>query len=126
MWHRFVTLRLPRHHPRFREWVAAPESACLLDGGPGAWMRSLSLERSIDAAHQLHHDECLMTSNLNILDKYVLPGDGNKILELTLGQHDFPSAAVASTAPISRVHQASVQMEAMGLWHPSLDLVDGP
>ena len=30
------------HHLRFLEWVGAPESARLLDCGPGAWIRSLS------------------------------------------------------------------------------------
>ena len=67
-------------------------------------MRSASWEHSIDAARQLHRDVCMMTSNLNILDQYVL---------CLLGQHDFPSAVVASAAPIPRVQCASVQMEAM-------------
>ena len=33
---------LPLHHPRFLEWIGAPESARLLDKGPSAWMHSLS------------------------------------------------------------------------------------
>ena len=57
------------HHPRFLEWVGAPESARLLDQDPGAWIRSLSRPQSIDAARQLHRDVCFMTSNLNILDQ---------------------------------------------------------
>ena len=76
---------LPLHHPRFLEWVGAPESARLLDMGPGAWTRSLSRTQSVDAACQFHQDACLMTSNLNILDQYVLclQGTGMKLLELT-------------------------------------------
>ena len=41
----------PLHHPRFVEWVGAPESTRLLDRGPGAWLRSLSHAQSIDTAH---------------------------------------------------------------------------
>ena len=47
----------------------APESARLLDVTThGAWIRSLSREQSIE----LHRDVCLITSNLNILDQYVM------------------------------------------------------
>ena len=53
---------LPLHHPRFLEWVGAPESASLLDRDPST---------TIDAAQQLQHDACLMTSNLNVLSQYV-------------------------------------------------------
>ena len=45
------------------------------------------------------------------------------ILELSLGARSFPSAAVAAEAPVPRVRRASVHMEAMGLWRPSLDPV---
>ena len=64
-----------------------------------------------------------MTTNLNILDQYVLrlQGTASKILELSLGSRDFPSVAVAP-----RVRRASVHMEAMGLWRPSLDLAGYP
>ena len=57
------------HHPWFLEWVDTPESASLLDMGPGRWLHSLSREQAIDATHQLHRDVCLMTTNL---DQYVL------------------------------------------------------
>ena len=63
---------LPLHHPWFLEWIGAPKSARLLDKGPSAWLHSLSGEQAIDAARQLHRDVCLMTTNLNILDQYVL------------------------------------------------------
>ena len=75
--------RLPLHHPRFLvlEWIGAPESACLLDKGPGAWLHSLSREQAIDKARQLHRDVCLMTTN--ILDQYALclQGTASKILD---------------------------------------------
>ena len=60
------------HHPQFLEWIGAPKSARLLDKGSGAWMHSLFREQAIDAARQLHQDVCLMTSNLNVLEQYVL------------------------------------------------------
>ena len=91
---------LPLHHPRFLEWVGASESARLLDMGPGFGTRSLSRAQSVDAARQLHQDVCLMTSNLNILE-YVLclQGTATKLLELTWGRPDFPSAAVDAWCP---------------------------
>ena len=114
---------LPLHHPQFLEWIGAPESARLLDKGPSAWMRSLSREQAFDAARQLHRDVCLMTSNLSILDQYVLclQGTATTFIELSLGTRAFPSAAVAAEAWIPRARRASVHMEAMGLWRPSLD-----
>ena len=83
--------------------------------GPGMWLHSLSREQSIDAARQLHRDVCLMTTNLDILDQYVLclQGTASKILELSLGSWDFPSAAVAAGAMGPRAHRAAVQMEAV-------------
>ena len=45
----------------------------------------------------------------------------SKMLETSLGGSDFPAADVAAGALGPRVHRASVQMEAMGLWRPSLD-----
>ena len=61
-----------------------------------------------------------MTTNLNVIDQYVLclQGTASKILELSLGSRDFPSAAVAAGAGGPR---AAVQLEVMGLWRPSLD-----
>ena len=49
---------------------------------------------------QLHRDVCLMMSNLNIMDQYVLclQGTATKILNLTLGSRNFPFAAVAAGA----------------------------
>ena len=79
----------------------------------------------MDAAIQLHRDVCLMTTNLDVLDQYALclQGTASKIIELGLGPRGFPSAEVAAGAIGPRVRHASVQMEAMGLWQPSLNLV---
>ena len=53
-----------------------------------------------------------MTYNLNILDQYVLclQGTATKLLELTLGQHDFHE----TVTPLPRVRWAAIHMEAMG------------
>ena len=71
---------------------------------------------------------CLMTTNLDVFDQYVLclQGMASKILELSLGSRSFPSEAVAAGALGPRAHRAAVQMEAMGLWRPSLDPVRLP
>ena len=106
---------LPLHHPRFLEWIGAPESASLLGRDPGKWLHSLSREQAIEAARQLHWDVCLMTTNLNVLDQYVLclQGTASKMLELSLGSQDFSSAAVATGAGGPRVRRAAVKMEAI-------------
>ena len=77
----------------------------------------------MDAAIQLHRDVCLMAANLDVLDQYVLSLQGtvSKMMELGLASSDFPSAEVAAGALGPRVRRASVQMEAMGLWRPSLE-----
>ena len=58
-----------------------------------------------------------MTSNLNVLDQYVicLQEMASKLLELTMGCHDFPSRVMESAAPVPRVCRASIHMEAMGI-----------
>ena len=92
-------------------------------GGPGRWLNSLSWDQAMAAAIQLHRDVCLMTTNLDILDQYALSlhGTASKMLEMSLGSSDFPSADMAAGALGPRVRHASVQIEAMGLWLPSLD-----
>ena len=101
------------------------ESASLLDMGPERWLHSLMREQAIGAASQLHRDVCLMTSNLDILDQYVSCLQASKT-DITLGSREFPSAAVAAAAGEPRARQAAVQMEAMGLWRPSMDQVGRP
>ena len=85
----------------------------------------LILDQAMDAAIQLHRDVCLMATNLNVLDQYALSlqGTASKILELGLDSRGFPSVEVAVGALACC---ASIQMEAMGLWRPSLDPVMMP
>ena len=64
----------------------------------------------MDVAQPLQLDACLMTSNLNILDQYVicLQETVSRILQLTVGRHDFLSAVTASAAPVPCVCRAYV------------------
>ena len=68
-------------------------------------------------------ERCLMKTNIDILDQYALSlqGTASKLIERSIRASDFPSAQVAAGALGPRVRRASVQMEAMGLWRPSLD-----
>ena len=108
---------VPLNHPRFLEWIGVPKSASLLDMGPGMWLHSVSRDQAMDAALQLHTDVCLMTTNLDVLDQYVLylQGTASKILKLGLGSQGFPSEEVDVGAMGPQVRRASVQMEAIGL-----------
>ena len=69
------------------------------------WLHSLSRDQAMDAALQLHKDVCLMTTNLDVLEQYVLclQGTASKILELGLGPRGFPSKEVAAGAMRPRV-----------------------
>ena len=77
------------------------------------------------AAMRLHEDACLMKTNLDILDQYALAlhGTASKILQKTIGGGPYPRAEVAAAAQGPRARQASVHMEALGLWRPSMDPV---
>ena len=114
---------IPLNHPQFLEWVGVPESPSLLEIGPGQWLDTLSRDQAMAAAIQLHRDVCLMTKNLDIIDQYALSlqGTASKILESSIGSSVFLTVEVAAGALGPRVRRASVQMEVMGLWRPSLD-----
>ena len=49
-------LGVPLNHPRFLEWLGAPDSAWLLEMSPGHWCDTLSRDRAMTAAMQLHRD----------------------------------------------------------------------
>ena len=116
-------LGVPLNHPRFLEWLGAPDSAWLLEMSPGHWCDTLSRDQAMTAAMQLHRDACLMQTNLDILDQYALAlhGTASKLLQSTIGGGPYPGAEVASAAPGAHARRASVQMEALGLWRPSMD-----
>ena len=80
-------------------------------------------DKAMVAVIRLQRDVCLMKTSLDILGQYALSlqGSASKMIERSFRASDFPSADVAAGALGFRVHRASVQMEAMGLWRPSLD-----
>ena len=116
-------LGVPLNHPRFLEWLGAPDSAWSLEMSPGHWCDTLSRDQAMMAAMQLHRDACLMQTNLNILDQYALAlhGTASKLLQKTIGGSPYPRAEVTAAAPGTHARRASVQMEALGLWRPSMD-----
>ena len=116
-------LGVPLNHPRFLEWIGAPASAWLLKMSPGQWCDTLSQDQAMTAAMELHRDACLMNTNLDILDQYALAlhGIASKILQKTIGGSPYPKAAVAAEAQGPQARRASIHMEALGLWRPSLD-----
>ena len=118
-------LGVPLNHPRFLEWIGAPESAWLLEMSPDQWCDTLSRDQAMTAAMQLHREAYLMKTNLDILDQYALAlqGTASKILQKTIGGIPYPRAEVAAAAQDPRARQASVHMEALGLWRPSMDPV---
>ena len=116
-------LGVPLNHPRFLEWLGTPDTAWLLEMSPGHWCDTLTRDRALTAAMQLHKDACLMQSNLDILDQYALAlhGTASTILQWTIGGGSFPGTEVLTGAPGAHARRVSVQMEALGLWRPTLD-----
>ena len=111
---------LQLHHPRFLEFVGAPESARLLSRPPGCWLHHMDREQAVSAALQLQHDAGLMMSNLQVLGQFVtsLNRMSSEVMRLAFGQEQYPSAAVQSVAPSPRARRAAHYMAAMGLWRP--------
>ena len=93
------------HHPRFLEFIGAPESARLLYHSPKFWVDRLGEEDAMAAAVNLQRDAGIMLSNLQILSQFVmsLHRMSSEIMTLWMGRVVFPSEEVAdlSTAPRS-------------------------
>ena len=108
------------HHPRFLEFVGAPESARLLDCSPTFWVDQLGKEQAMVAAINLQRDAGVMLSNLQILSQFAtaLHRMSFSIMALGIGQSLFPGAEVDDLSPAPQAARASLYMSAMGLWHP--------
>ena len=111
---------LQLHHPRFLEYVGAPESSCLLSRPPGYWLHHMDREQAVSAALQLQHDAGLMMSNIQVLGQFVtsLNRMSSEAMRLVFGQEQNPSEAIQSVAPSPRARRAAHYMTAMGLWRP--------
>ena len=111
---------LQLHHPRFLEYVGAPESARLLTRATGHWVQTMDREEAVTAALQLQHDAGLITSNLQVLGQFVtsLNRMSSEVMRLAFGKEVFPSDAVEAISLAPRIHRAAHYLAAMGLWRP--------
>ena len=117
-----LALDLQLHHPRFLEFVGAPESARLLDCSPTFWVDQLGKEQVMAAAINLQQDAGIMLSNLQILSQFAtsLHRMSFQMMVLGIGQTMFPQAEVADLSPAPRAARAAKYMSAMGLWRPQM------
>ena len=111
---------LQLHHPRFLEYVGAPESVRLLTRTPEHWVHTMDRDVAVAAALQLQRHSGLMSSNLQVLGKFVtsLNRMSSEVVRLTFGAEVFPSDAVNAISPVPRVHRAAEYMAGMGVWRP--------
>ena len=111
---------LQLHHPRFLEYVRAPESARLLSLSPGYWLHHMDREQAVSAALQLQHDAGLMMSNLQVLGQFatLLNRMSSEVMQLAFGQEQYPSEAIQSMVQSPRARRVAHYMAAMGLWRP--------
>ena len=89
------------HHPRFLEFIGAPESARLLYHSPAFWVQRLGEEDALAAAVNLQRDAGIMLSNLQILSQFVTSLYRMSSETLAMGSVVFPSEEVValSTTP---------------------------
>ena len=108
------------HHPRFLEFIGAPELARLLNWSPVYWVQTMDREDAVAAALRLQHYASLMTSNLQVLGQLVtsLNRMSSEVLRLAIGPEVFPAAAVDVLSPVPRAPRAANYMSVMGLWRP--------
>ena len=108
---------LQRHHPRFLEYVGAPESAGLLSRPPAHWIETMDHEEAVSAALKLQHDAGLIMSNLQVFGQFV-NRMSSEVMRLAFGQEQFPSVAIQAISPLPHIRRAAHYMAAMGLWRP--------
>ena len=89
------------HHPRFLEFIGAPESARLLYRSPTFWIQLMGEEDAVVAAINLQRDAGVILSNLQILSQFVtsLQRMSTEMLDLGMGHVVFPSQEVAALSP---------------------------
>ena len=80
------------HHPRFLEFIRAPESARLLYCAPSFWIQCMGEEYAVVAAMNLQRGAGAMLSSLHILSQFVtsLQRMSNEMLELGMGRCGIP------------------------------------
>ena len=115
-----ATYGLQLHHPRFLEFIGAPDSARLLNHSPSLWVNRLGQECAMAAAINLQRDEGLMMTNLQILAQFVtsLNRMSSEMLNIGMDHVVFPLEEVEILSMIPRAQRAAKYMTAMGLWRP--------
>ena len=111
---------LQLHHPRFLEFIGAPESARLLNQSPSFWVDRLAQESAMAAAVNLQRDAGFMMSNLQILGQFVtsLHRMSAEMLSIGVDHVVFPVEEVDKLSVMPRAQRAAKYMTAMGLWRP--------
>ena len=111
---------LQLHHPRFLEFIGAPESARLLYRSPTFWVDRLGEEQAMAAAVNLQRDARIMLSNLQILLQFVtsLHKMSSEMISIGMGRVVFPAEEIADLSPAPRATRAAKYMAVMGLWRP--------
>ena len=115
-----TTYCLQLHHPRFLEFIRAPESARLLKHSPSFWVDRLGQESAMAAAVNLQRDAGFMMSNLQILAQFVMSLHRMSAEMLSIGVDHvvFPVEEVDKLSVMPRAQRAAKYMTAMGLWRP--------
>ena len=111
---------LQLHHPRFLEFIGAPESARLLNQSPSFWVDMLGQESAMAAAINLQRDAGFMMSNLQILGQFVTSLHRMSAAMLSIGVDHvvFLVEKVDRLLVMQRAQRAAKYMTAMGLWRP--------
>ena len=111
---------LQLHHPRFQEFIGAPESARLLYHSPSFWVDRLGEEDAMAAAVNLQRDAGIMLLNLQILSQFVtsLHRMSSEMMALGMGRVVSPSKEIADFSTALRAPRAAKCMAAIGLWRP--------
>ena len=115
-----TTYGLQLHHPRFMEFIGAPESARLLNHSPLFWVDRLGQESAMVAAVNLQRDAGFMMSNLQILAQFIMSLHRMSAEMLSIGVDHvvFPVEEVDKLSVMPRAQRAAKYMTAMGLWRP--------
>ena len=111
---------LQLHHPRFLEFIGAPESARLLNQSPSFWVDRLGQDGAMAAAMNLQRDAGFMMTNLQILGQFVMSLHRMSAEMLSIGVDHvvFPVDEVDRLSVMPRAQRAAKYMSAMGLWRP--------
>ena len=78
-------------------------------------------ERTIQAALRLHHDACLIMTNIQILSQLATSFSraASEVMRTIHEREPFPTEAVDLVTPGRPVRRAAHYMAAMGLWRPT-------